>query len=66
MWISTVLVAEALRPQPLIATVDSTVVLSGIVTSVALVAVQPGGPLTVRAKVAERVETDDVPITEME
>src|SRR5512139_1983515 len=40
-----------------------TVVLSGIATSLPLVPVQPGAPLTVRLNVVVRVELAPVPVT---
>ena len=42
---------------------DSTVVLSGIVTSVPLVPVQPGGAFTVRLKLVLCVADDPVPVS---
>src|ERR1043165_8428928 len=58
----TELVAEALRLQPLMTIVLVTVVLSGIATSLPLVPVQPGAPLTVRLNVVVRVELGPVPV----
>src|SRR5690349_22499695 len=55
MCTSTALVAEAAVAQPLISTVLWTVVLSGIVTSVPLVATQPAELLTVTVSAADRV-----------
>src|SRR5258705_429206 len=62
MWTSTWLDAEALPAQPEMVIEPSTVVRSGMVTSVGLVPVQPGGPLMVNENVGVWVLAEEVPV----
>src|SRR5258705_13946673 len=62
MWTSTWLDAEALPAQPEMVIEPSTVVRSGMVTSVGLVPVQPGGPLMVNENVVVWVLAEEVPV----
>src|SRR5258705_455542 len=63
MWTSTVLPAGALPAQPEIVIELSTVLRSGMVTSVGLVPEQPGGPFTVNEKVVVCTLDGEVPVS---
>src|SRR5262245_17822617 len=62
MWTSTVEAEPALPAQPEMVIGDSTVVRSGMATSLPLVPEQPGGPLTVNVNVVVCVTLVPVPV----